>query len=33
VAGEVGSSLDYAYPHDLDRRVTAYLEEIHSLPR
>ena len=25
VAAEVGDALGYAYPHDLDRRVTAYL--------
>jgi aminoglycoside 6-adenylyltransferase len=33
VAGEVGHALGYAYPHDLDRGVTAYLEKVRNLPR
>jgi aminoglycoside 6-adenylyltransferase len=33
VASAVGASLGYTYPHDLDARVTAYLEEVRSLPR
>jgi hypothetical protein len=28
VAIYVGTALGYAYPHDLDRRVTAYVEQI-----
>lgn len=33
VAIEVGSALGYAYPYELDRDVTAYLEEVRNLPR
>jgi aminoglycoside 6-adenylyltransferase len=32
VAIEVGEVLGYAYPHDLDRRVTAFVQEIQRLP-
>jgi aminoglycoside 6-adenylyltransferase len=32
VASEVAAALGYAYPSDLDARVTAYLEEVRSLP-
>jgi aminoglycoside 6-adenylyltransferase len=28
VAIEVGAHLGYEYPHDLDRRVSAYVEQI-----
>jgi aminoglycoside 6-adenylyltransferase len=33
VAEEVGSALAYAYPHELDQRVSAYLQAIRRLPR
>lgn len=32
VALEVGAALGYTYPHDLDRRVTVYLEAVRDLP-
>lgn len=32
VALEVGIALGYTYPHDLDRRVTAYLKAVRDLP-
>jgi aminoglycoside 6-adenylyltransferase len=32
VATEVGEALGYPYPHDLDRRVTAYVQEMRSVP-
>jgi aminoglycoside 6-adenylyltransferase len=32
-ASEVGAALGYAYPADLDRDVTAYLERVHATPR
>jgi aminoglycoside 6-adenylyltransferase len=33
VALKVGSALGYAYPHQLDQRVSAYLQEVRRLPR
>lgn len=33
VAIEVGAHLGYEYPHDLDRRVNAYVQHIRELPR
>jgi aminoglycoside 6-adenylyltransferase len=33
VARAVGHALGYAYPHELDQRVTSYLEAVHDLPR
>ncbi len=32
LAVEVGVALGYAYPHELDRGVTAYLQMVHGLP-
>jgi len=31
VAIQVGKQLEYAYPHDLDRRVTDYVEQIRRM--
>jgi hypothetical protein len=31
VAIEVAADLGYAYPHDLDQRVTAYVQEMKGL--
>ena len=33
VAVEVGDRLGYAYPHDLDRRVVAYLQKVKNMDR
>jgi aminoglycoside 6-adenylyltransferase len=33
VALEVGNALGYVYPHELDRRVSAYLQAVRRLPR
>ena len=33
VAREVGQALGYAYPEELDRGVSAYLDEAHHLPQ
>jgi aminoglycoside 6-adenylyltransferase len=33
VAVEVGDHLGYAYPHELDQRVTAYAREIQRMER
>src|SRR5262245_25777203 len=33
VAREVGSALGHAYPQELDRRITGYLEEVRDMPR
>ncbi len=33
VAVEVADCLGFAYPHDLDRRVVAYLQKVKNLDR
>jgi aminoglycoside 6-adenylyltransferase len=33
IAEEVGSALGYVYPHELDQRVSAYLQAVRRLPR